>query len=160
MRDVERMADGLIATIRGYIDSRAETLGKAISSLAVRLDALPAPKDGTPGRDGRDGLPGLRGEPGTNGKDGLGFDDLAVDYDGERGFVLRFQRGAEVKEFGFTLPLVLDRGVWRERAYSKGDGVTWAGSFWIAQRDTEAKPDAGDSSWRLSVKRGRDGAAK
>jgi hypothetical protein len=124
-----------------------------LGALEQRLNVLPAPRDGlagatgTPGRDGKDGAPG---------KDGLGFDDLAVDYDGERAFTVRFQRGSEAKAFAFTLPLVLDRGVWRERAYQKGDGVTWGGSFWIAQRDTDAKPDAADGSWRLSVKKGRD----
>ncbi len=53
--------------------------------------------------------------------------------------------------------IVLDAGVWKDgTAYSQGDGVTWAGSFWIAQADTGAKP--GDSEdWRLAVKRGRDG---
>jgi hypothetical protein len=53
--------------------------------------------------------------------------------------------------------VVIDRGVYREgTAYAKGDGVSWGGSFWIAQRDTEAKPDAKDGSWRLSVKKGQD----
>jgi hypothetical protein len=135
-------------------------------------DGLPGERgtdgsNGTDGRDGRDGLPGNQGEKGkdgrdgangVDGKDGLGFDDLVVDYDGEREFAFKFQRGAEVKAFPFTLPLVLDRGVWREgAAYAKGDGVTWAGSFWIAQRDTVAKPDAGNGDFRLAVKRGRDG---
>lgn len=54
--------------------------------------------------------------------------------------------------------VVIDRGVWKEgKAYLQGDGVTWGGSFWIAQKETEAKPDAADGSWRLSVKKGRDG---
>jgi hypothetical protein len=157
MRDIELMADSLVATIRGYIDGRAQSLGKAISSLSGRLDALPVPKDGRDGLPGATGTPGRDGKDGAPGKDGLGFDDLAVEYDGERAFTLKFLRGAESKEFAFTLPLVLDRGVWREgRAYAKGDAVTWGGSTWIAQRATDAKPDAADGSWRLSVKKGRD----
>jgi hypothetical protein len=53
--------------------------------------------------------------------------------------------------------VVIDRGVWREgQEYKAGDGVTWAGSYWIAQKDTSAKPDSGDG-FRLAVKRGRDG---
>lgn len=41
-------------------------------------------------------------------------------------------------------------------SYEQGDGVTFAGSFWIAQKDTSSKP--GESSdWRLAVKRGQDG---
>lgn len=98
-------------------------------------------------------------EKGEKGEDGLGFDDLEVVHDGERGFVLRFMRDAQVKEFPFTLPIVLDRGVFKnDTAYSRGDGVTFGGSFWIAQKDTGGKPGEGDD-WRLSVKRGRDARA-
>lgn len=114
---------------------------------------------GGPGSPGRDGLDGKDGAPGLNGKDGLGFDDLSVEHDGERGFTLRFVRGEQVREFPFTIPAVLDRGVWREKTWAKGDGVTWGGSFWIAQKDTATKPDTPNSDWRLAVKRGRDGKA-
>lgn len=93
-------------------------------------------------------------------KDGLGFDDLAVEYDGERGINLRFEKGDVVREFPITMPIVIDRGVWQERGiegagYKTGDGVSWGGSFYIARKDTFAKPDDYES-WRLSVKRGRD----
>jgi hypothetical protein len=41
--------------------------------------------------------------------------------------------------------------------YRKGDGVTWGGSFWIAQKDApEGRPGLSDD-WRLAVKKGRDG---
>ena len=52
----------------------------------------------------------------------------------------------------------LDQGIWREGSYEKGDMVSWAGSGFIAQRDTkdDEKPGASDA-WRLFVKRGRDG---
>ncbi|MGP1675901.1 MAG: hypothetical protein ACTS6J_01930 [Burkholderiales bacterium] len=56
----------------------------------------------------------------------------------------------------FTVPAVLDRGVWREGEYVKGDHVSWDGSGWIAQKATTDKPGASDA-WRLSTKRGRDG---
>lgn len=144
-------------------------------------------RDGVDGRDGRDGLNavepiikdgvllftmsngsvkelgrvvGGNGSDGANGKDGadgLGFDDMVAEYDGERGIVLRFVRGEQVKQFAFSMPVVIDRGVWVEgKEYAAGDAVTWAGSVWIAQKDTSDKPDGGDG-WRLSVKRGRDG---
>ncbi|MDX0310555.1 hypothetical protein GOC54_05380 [Sinorhizobium meliloti] len=97
------------------------------------------------------------GKDGDPGNDGLGFDDLDVSYDGEKSITLKFTQGERVKEFAFTMPVVIDRGVYRDGSeYKAGDGVTWGGSFWIAQKDTSAKPDAGDD-WRLSVKRGRDG---
>lgn len=57
----------------------------------------------------------------------------------------------------FRIPMVIDRGVWREGAYEKGDHVSWDGSGWIAQRKTAAKPGSSPDDWRLSTKRGRDG---
>lgn len=53
---------------------------------------------------------------------------------------------------------VIDRGVWREGSFEKGDGVTYSGSFFIAQRETVSTEKPGQSDgWRLAVKRGRDG---
>lgn len=109
------------------------------------------------GKDGKDGKDGAAGK---DGADGLGFDDLDVAFDGERSVSIKFQRGDQVKEFPLTLPIVLDRGVWQERGmdgggYKQGDGVSWGGSFYIARKDTFAKPDDFDA-WRLSVKRGKD----
>lgn len=99
----------------------------------------------------------VKGDAGADGRaglDGLGFDDFdLIEEAGE--FRLCFIRGETRKEF--SLPVPVDAGVWRERTYRKGQGVTWAGSFWIAQKDTDAKPDSPDSGWRLAVKRGRDG---
>lgn len=98
--------------------------------------------------------------PGPRGVDGLGFDDLEVLHDGERGFTFRMARGDQVKEFAFKIPIVLDRNVYKEDGtYEKGDGVTFGGSFWIAQKDApEGKPNDGSKDWRLAVKRGRNGA--
>lgn len=98
--------------------------------------------------------------PGPRGPDGLGFDDLEVLYDGERGFTFRMAKGDQVKEFAFKVPIVLDRSVYKdEKTYEKGDGVTFGGSFWIAQKDNpQGKPQDGSKDWRLAVKRGRNGA--
>lgn len=65
------------------------------------------------------------------------------------------------KEAEFSVPSVLDCGVFKaSRSYQKGDGVTYGGSFWIAQQDMDASssvlPGSTDQ-WRLSVKKGRDG---
>lgn len=114
-------------------------------------------RDGQPGRDGKDGEDGRDGADGKDGADGLGFDDLSVEHDGERGFTLKFQRGEKIKAFQFRLPVVLDRGVFAERSYERGDGVTFGGNFWIAQKDApEGKPGLSDD-WRLAVRKGRDG---
>lgn len=95
-----------------------------------------------------------------DGRDGVGFDDMDVLYDGERTITLKFTRGDYVKESSFKMPIVLERGVYREgQEYDKGDGVTSGGSFWIAQKDKpEGSPRDGSKDWRLSVKRGRNGA--
>lgn len=104
------------------------------------------------GRDGRDGQ---KGADGADGRDGLGFDDLSL-VEGELGVSLRFAQGEVAKEF--PLPIVFDRGVFREGgAYVKGNGVTWGGSYWIAQKDDPGKPDTPDGGWRLAVKKGQNG---
>lgn len=135
-----------------------EQIAKSVAShLALNPPAA--------GRDGRDGLAGIKGADGINGKDGangldgLGFDDLTVEDDGDGTATLKFTRGEVVKAFPIRLPRIVDKGVYRaENEYVKGDGVTWGGSFFIAQCDTpEGKPEDGNKSWRLSVKRGRDG---
>lgn len=103
-------------------------------SLRDMVAAIPAPKDGL---------------------DGVGFDDMSCDVR-EDGVYLVWEKGDLVKEA--RLPIPMDRGVWKEgQHYRAGDGVTWGGSFWIAQADKpEGKPDAG-KGWRLAVKKGRDG---
>jgi hypothetical protein len=132
-----------------------------------------AGKDGAPGRDGRDGQagakgidgqPGAKGIDGSNGRDGkdgldgLGFDDLDVVHDGERGFTFRFTKAGRVKAFPFTLPVVIYRGVWTGgKAYARGDQVTAHGSSWTAMADTTEVPGDGATAWVLSSKRGRDG---
>jgi collagen type III alpha len=104
------------------------------------------------------GKDGEKGDPGKDGRDGVGFDDLSFDYDGERTVTFKFTKGDVVKAFPVKVPAVLDQGVYREtRAYERGDGVTWGGSFWIAQTGTRDKPGDGSKSWRLAVKKGRDG---
>lgn len=142
MLDAKALAETTGLIVKGYVQ-------RALAPVLERLAAIEAVKP-------VDGLPGEKGEPGQDGKDGLGFDDLTVEHDGERGVVLRFQRGDVVKEFPLTFDVVLDRGVYKAgQEYAKGDAVTWGGSLWIAQKETSAKPEGGD--WRLAVKRGRDG---
>lgn len=100
---------------------------------------------------------GKDGDPGEKGADGIGFDDMTLDYDGERTLTFLFQKGERIEERRFTVPVVLDRGVYRpDGVYDKGDAVTYGGSLWIAQRETKARPDS-SADWRLSVKAGRNG---
>lgn len=172
--------DGKSVTVEDIAPLVHESVAAKVSEA---VKAIPVPKDGRDGRDGLDavtpllkdgillftmsdgsikevgpvvGADGKDGRDGTDGADGLGFDDLAAEFDGERGITLRMMRGEQVKEFAFSLPVVIDRGVFREGSYVKGDGCTFGGSFWIAQKDTDEKPGIGDG-WRLAVKKGRDG---
>jgi hypothetical protein len=90
--------------------------------------------------------------------DGLGFDDLSMEYDGHRGFTVKFTRGDQVKEFSFNTPHMIYRGVYRpEDLYEKGDAVTLAGSLWHCNKDGTASKPGDDADWTLAVKRGRDG---
>lgn len=102
---------------------------------------------------------GKDGAKGQDGKDGLGFDDFSADYDGERTVTLKWVRGDQVKEYSWTLPVVIHKGFWRDGMEAKqGDSMTHAGSLWIALRDTKAAPgyDAKDD-WILAARKGRDG---
>jgi hypothetical protein len=65
-------------------------------------------------------------------------------------------RGPRKKEWHFKAPVPIDRGVWSEGDYERGDCATHGGSLWICQRDTKAKPGISDD-WRLACKKGRDG---
>lgn len=130
--------------VAGAVIDRSGNLVLTLTDGSTRDLGVVIGKDGQPGKDGKDGAPG---------RDGVGFDDLDL-VESDEGVLLRFTRGDQVKSF--RLPIVVDRGVWREGQYRKGDGVTWAGSFWIAQEDTTEKPDTG-KGWRLAVKKGRDG---
>ncbi len=137
VEDVERMVDGKVAGWALDFERRAQGV------LERAVDRIPKPADGKDGRDG---------------SDGLGFDDLSVEHDGERAISLKFTRAGVCKEFRVDLPVVLDRGVYKpDGEYQKGDAVTWGGSLWIAQKDAPgSKPGDGDG-WRLAVKKGRDG---
>ena len=133
VEDVEAMLSGKMAEWALDFERRAQGV------LERAVDRMPKPADG---------------------KDGVGFDDMAVEHDGERGFTFRLTRGSEVREYGFTIPAVLDRGVYREdNDYLKGDAVSFGGSLWIAQRDVPPGKPGQCDGWRLAVKKGRDGRA-
>jgi integrin beta 3 len=148
--DVDVLADIVTAAIKAAQEPLLARLAMLEAREALKGDpgpAGPAGPQGDPGAAGRDGV------------DGLGFQDIDVQHDGERAFTFKFVRGERVKEIGaFAVPVVLDRGVFKEGAtYDRGDGVTFGGSFFIAQKHTAAKPEDAGGDWRLAVKRGREG---
>lgn len=126
----------------------------------------PVGPPGAPGAPGATGATGPRGEPGAvgpegpAGRDGLGFEDLDLAFDGERTLTLRFARGDQERAYPIKLiGMMVYRGVFDgARAYEIGDTVTWAGSLWVAKADTTSKPGT-DHTWQLSAKRGQEGKA-
>lgn len=116
---------------------------RAHDLLQKAVDRMPVAKDGRDGRDGRDGF---------------SLEDFDV-VEGDAGrYVMRFQRGDYIVEREIKLPVFIDRGIFKDgETYVAGNGVTFGGSFWIAQKDNpQGKPGAG-TDWRLAVKKGRDG---
>lgn len=111
---------------------------RATDVLQRAIDKIPLPRDG---------------------RDALELDDLKVEHDGDGGVTLKFARGDMVKTFQIRLPRFKDRGGYRDgESYREGDGVTYGGSFWVAQQDApEGRPDGPSGHWRLAVKKGRDG---
>lgn len=142
--------DGKSVTVEDFRQMFEVELSKAILDIERRgmdmiqrcIERIERPKDG---------------ENGIDGKDGLGFDDMEAVYDGERTVSITFIRGDQKKEFPFKIPVVIERGIHKQgQPYERGDGVTFGGNYWIAQRDTFDKPGESDA-WRLAVRRGRDG---
>lgn len=94
-----------------------------------------------------------------DGRDALDIDDfeLSLGEDG-RTITASLKRGETVIEKSVKIPAILDRGVYSEDdKYEKGDGVTYAGSYWIVQKDSPEGRPSSSADFRLAVKRGRDG---
>lgn len=136
---VDQVMDALAPAVEAKMASWALDFERRAQGVMERaIERMPKPKDGVDGRDG------------------LGFDDMQVGYDGERTLTMTYAQGDKEKTFSFEMPLLLDRGVFKEGSdYARGDVVTWGGSMWIAQAETKGKP--GEDGWRLAVKKGRDG---
>jgi hypothetical protein len=104
------------------------------------------------GKDGKDGEPG---------RDGFSLDDFDCQPVDERTIKLMFTRGETVHSYELEFPVTIYRGVFKAgETYARGDATTWGGSLWIAEKETDAKPDTPESGWRLAVKKGRDGKDK
>lgn len=143
---IDRDGNLVLTLTDGRMKSLGLVVGRSVDQNAVEqsiadlvkkaVDAIPKPKDGD---------------------DGLGFDDMSVEHDGERTIVLRWAKGDVVKEASIKMPVMIYRGVWTEKGYEQGDCVTWGGSSWTALEDTSEKPGDGVKTWRLTSKKGRDG---
>lgn len=112
-------------------DADMDVIAKTIQSL---VDALPKPRDG------------------------FGFEDMSVEYDGRRSFTLKFARAQDSKEFTFKTPTIIYEGVFKpDHVYERGDMVTWAGAMWHCDVDSTSKKPGENEDWTLAVKRGRNG---
>jgi integrin beta 3 len=143
-------------------------IARALAPMAARLGVL---EDGRGELGGvrerlavletKGAIPGPAGADGAPGADGLGFEDLTVDHDGERGFVFKLARGERVREVArVSIPVMLYRGVYAPgAAYEPGDVVTHGGSAWHCHKATATRPETaeGAACWRLIVKRGDKG---
>ncbi|NLD14473.1 MAG: collagen-like protein [Gammaproteobacteria bacterium] len=125
------IADAVAAQFeRRFADLTLSWERQARDAISKALDKMPPPKDGA------DGLPADAIDITQCGR------DVTITV-GEKSHTIR-------------LDTVIDQGVWKEGRYQKGDGVSFGGSFWIAQEDTAEAPGT-SKTWRLAVKKGRDG---
>jgi hypothetical protein len=148
----------VVSVVRDYVNRRLEVIAEdlrsgwmaASATVNTVKDDLAAVRERVAVVETRAPVPG---------PPGVGFDDLLVEYDGERSFTFKCVRGAVVKELGtFKMPISIYRQVWTDgRTYELGDSVTWAGSEWHCHTTTTTKPGDGSKAWTLKVKRGRDG---
>jgi hypothetical protein len=96
-----------------------------------------------------------------DGMDGLGFDDMTVEFDGQRTFKFVFARGERRKEYSFKAQFMIHRGIYEERTkYESGDVITFGGSSWISLKDFPQGKPGQSHDWQLIVKKGRDGSPK
>ncbi|MCM7445561.1 phage gp6-like head-tail connector protein [Enterobacter hormaechei] len=80
-----------------------------------------------------------------------------------RCFTLTVNRTSGASETkSFDVPVMIYQGVFKSgQEYLPGDTVTWGGSLWHCDEQTQDKPgEAGSKGWTLAAKRGRDGRDK
>ena len=142
-------ADARIADLERRLDESTGGLTAVRDRLAdVELRAA------QPGPAGPAGVPGPAG---ADGLDGFGFDDLQLDYDGQRTITVRFSRADRVAVFPLSVPWPLYQGTYvAGQDYARGDVVTSGGSAWHAHASTRERPGE-HPSWQLMVQRGKHG---
>lgn len=96
---------------------------------------------------------------GKDGADGLGFDDMQAETDGEGNVTLKLVRGGIVKEFPLSFAVPVYKGYWRQGTKaSKGNVLTHKGNAWIALTDTQDEPTRENKAvWQILAAKGTDG---
>src|SRR5262245_4755484 len=155
----ESLSDVVMTAIKlalGPIHERIAVLGERLATLGELPRELVAIRERVAVAEVRQLQAGPAGPP---GRDGFGFDELAVDYDGERTITLVFTKGSEVKRFPLVLPFLKYQGVYQDaKLYAPGDVVTQGGASWHCNAVTAVKPGEGAGEWTLMVKRGSQGS--
>lgn len=130
--------EDMLPALQGAVDKWALDFERRAADVLQRaVERIPKPKDGI---------------------DGFNLEDMHVEHDGDGNVILRFVRGELTREFPLRFPRFKDCGIFRDgETFKQGDGVTWGGSFFIAQKDAPAGKPGESDDWRLAVKRGRDG---
>ncbi|ALB67157.1 Phage portal protein [Cronobacter dublinensis 1210] len=92
-----------------------------------------------------------------------GVAGVEVERSGQRRFTLTVNRSSGSSETkSFDVPVMIYKGVFKSgQDYLPGDTVTWGGSLWHCDEQTQDKPgETGSKGWTLATKRGRDGRDK
>ena len=92
-----------------------------------------------------------------------GVAGVEIERSDQRCFTLTVNRTSGSSETKtFDVPVMIYKGVFKSgHEYRPGDTVTWGGSLWHCDEQTQDKPgETGSKGWTLATKRGRDGRDK
>ncbi|ELY2671948.1 phage gp6-like head-tail connector protein [Cronobacter sakazakii] len=92
-----------------------------------------------------------------------GVAGVEIERSEQRRFTLTVNRASGSRETkSFDVPVMIYKGVFKSgQEYLPGDTVTWGGSLWHCDDQTQDKPgETGAKGWTLATKRGRDGRDK
>lgn len=146
VKSIQLPAVPSVEEVAAYFERRFSDLSlswerQARDTFDKAADRMPIPKNGENGRDAVS-LEGF---------------DIELCEDG-RTITVKMQAGDTVIEKSLKIASVIDRGVFSaEGSYEKGDGTTYGGCYWIAQKDAPEGVPGGSADWRMAVKKGRDG---
>lgn len=136
----EKFAAEIASMVKSYVQDALYPVLQHVQALENKINSLPAPQNGEPGRDGEDGKDGAPGKDGVDGRDG---DPGANGKDGVDG-----KDGKDGKD---ALAIDILPSINEEKSYPKGTFASHRGGIWLARQATD-----GMNGWDLIV----DGAHK
>nr|DAL63578.1 MAG TPA_asm: hypothetical protein [Caudoviricetes sp.] len=183
--DVKPMLEELVAAAMPVLPDVKALLGEAVAAIppaepgrdgedgrdALALEILPSIDEGKSYPRGsyathKGGL--WRSYEKTHGMRGWecvvdGVAGVEIERSDQRCFTLTVNRTSGSSETKtFDVPVMIYKGVFKSgQEYRPGDTVTWGGSLWHCDEQTQDKPgETGSKGWTLATKRGRDGRDK